>query len=131
MENTKMRIRERDGSLYLVRSEYQSNKLPGGAGRSVETGLGWIPSWATLDEISLLKLRDGITLSAEERSELEAYLTKKNPPKDPVEMAAIWLEKSVSEVADLPLRDRQSRIRKVRPLWNKLSALAGTKQLRP
>jgi hypothetical protein len=126
-----IRMRERDGSIYLVRSTYQSNKLPGGAGRSVETGLGWIPSWATLEDISLLKLRDGITLSSEERSNLEAYLAKKNPPKDPVDMAAMWLEKAVSEVADLPLRSRQERIRKVRPLWNKLSALAGTKQPRP
>lgn len=126
-----IRMRERDGSTYLVRSEYQSNKLPGGAGRSVETGLGWIPSWATLDDISLLKLREGITLSAEELAKLEAYLAQKNPPKDPVEMAALWLEKSLQEVADLPLRDRQARIRKVRPLWNKLSALAGTKQVRP
>lgn len=124
-------MRERDGSIYLVRSEYQSNKLPGGAGRSVETGLGWIPEWATPDDMSLLKLRDGITLSVEERSKLAAYLAKKNPPKDPVEMAAIWLEKSLQEVADLPLRDRQARIRKVRPLWNKLSSLAGTKQMRP
>lgn len=126
-----MRFRERDGCLYLVRSEYQSNKQPGGAGRSVETGLGWIPYWATLDDMHLLKLREGITLSAEERAELATYLAKKNPSRDPIEMAAYWLGKSAENLADLPLRDRQARIRKVRPLWNQVSVLAGTKRTQP
>jgi len=124
-----MRIREREDSLYLVRTQYQTKEVRGAdTGRGVETGLGCIPAWATLDDMDLLKLRDDITLTAEEHAQLVNYLARKNPPRDPIEMAAYWLEKCANQLAALPLRDRQAKIRNVRPVWNQLSALAGTKR---
>jgi hypothetical protein len=131
-----VRIRERDGNLYLVRSKYASKFAPEAAapagrarGRSGEKALGHIPFWATPEDIpDWLRVREEVSMTPEELSELEQHLAKANPPKDPVEMAAVWLEKSVKELAGMSLRDRQARIRRVRPLWNELSKLAGTKQ---
>ncbi|GAB3768712.1 hypothetical protein GCM10028796_32690 [Ramlibacter monticola] len=119
-----MRIRERDGNFYLVRCAYSAD-----ARRGKETGLGCIPFWATPEDIDRWwKPRDGITLTPDERAQLERHLASANPPKDPLDEAAAWLKKSATELADLPLRDRQARIRQVRPQWTRLSALAGTKR---
>lgn len=117
-----MRIRERDGTFYLVRAAYSSE-----AGRGKETGLGFIPAWATPRDIDAkLKLREGVTLSSVERLQLQEHLARANPT-DPLKEAAIWLQRGYEELAALPLRDRQAKIREVRPLWIQLSALAGTK----
>ncbi|MGJ0223525.1 hypothetical protein ACQUZK_09005, partial [Streptococcus pyogenes] len=126
---------ERDGNLYLVRSKYASKYAPeaeapaGRArGRSGETALGHIPFWATPEDIpDWLKVRDKVSMTPEELFKLEQHLAKVNPPKNPIEMAATWLEKSIKELEGMPLRERQARIRKVRPIWNQLSKLAGTK----
>lgn len=117
-----MRIRERDGTFYLVRAAYSPE-----ARRGKETGLGYIPAWATPRDIGCkLKLRDGVTLTPAERLQLEEHLAHANPT-DPLKEAATWLQRGLEDLAALPLRDRQAKIRQVRPLWNQLSALAGTK----
>lgn len=121
-EDITMRFRERDGTIYMVRTAYSSE-----ARRGKETGLGYIPAWATPNDIDdTLRLREGVTLTEAERLQLVEHLAHTNPP-DSLKRAAVWLQRGIEHLSGLPLRDRQAKIRQVRPLWHQLSALAGTK----